>query len=249
MFNSKLVFVGKKKLEYYNGILIKADKGLHTQVALSIQDLVRGQPVSILDCGAGEGALSARLSDLGHDVTSIDIDQESFKCNKSKFTKINFDDPFEFDHFVKTNNNKFDVVLSTEVIEHIEDQWGYVRQLRKMLKPGGFLVITTPNTTSYLSRFDFLRKGQFQSFNDHALSYGHISPISPWELNLILSKTKFENILIKSAGTLPLLYVVPTREIIKSILMLLLRPFMSGFINGWCILATAQKPLIEKSEL
>ena len=104
------------------------------------------------------------------------------------------------------------------------------------------MVITTPNTTSYLSRFDFLRKGQFQSFNDHGLTYGHISPITPWELHLILNKSKLENVTIKPAGTLPLLYLVPTRELVKSLLMLFFIPFMKGVVNGWCILATAQKP-------
>ena len=100
MVNSKLFFIGRKKLEYYNGILIKADTGLHSQVAMKIQQLVNGKKSAILDCGAGEGALSARLSDLGHAVTAIDIDQESFKCEKAKFIKINFDDPLSFENFV-----------------------------------------------------------------------------------------------------------------------------------------------------
>jgi SAM-dependent methyltransferase len=246
MINSKLVFLGRKKPEYYNGILIKADTGLHAQVANTIQELVKGQKVSILDCGAGEGALASRLTDLGHKVTAIDIDEEAFRCPEAEFKKINFDDPSDFENFVKSNENKFDVVVSTEVIEHIEDQWGYARQLRKMLKPGGHLVITTPNTASYMSRFDFLRKGQFQSFNDHGLTYGHISPITPWELNLILSRCDLNNVTVKPAGTLPPLYLVPTREIIKSLIMLFARPFMRGPINGWCTMATAQKPLTDK---
>lgn len=246
MINSKFVFLGRKKPEYYNGILIKADTGLHAQVANTIQELVKGQKVSILDCGAGEGALASRLTDLGHKVTAIDIDEEAFRCPQAEFKKINFDDPSDFENFVKSNENKFDVVVSTEVIEHIEDQWGYARQLRKMLKPGGHMVITTPNTASYMSRFDFLRKGQFQSFNDHGLTYGHISPITPWELNLILSRCDLENVIVKPAGTLPPLYLVPTREIIKSLIMLLARPFMRGLINGWCTMATAQKPLVDK---
>jgi SAM-dependent methyltransferase len=246
MINSKLVFLGRKKPEYYNGILIKADTGLHAQVADTIQKLVKGQKVTILDCGAGEGALASRLTDLGHSVTAIDIDEEAFRCPQAEFKKINFDDPSDFENFVKSNENKFDVVVSTEVIEHIEDQWGYVRQLRKMLKPGGHMVITTPNTASYMSRFDFLRKGQFQSFNDHGLTYGHISPITPWELNLILSRCDLNNVTVKPAGTLPPLYLVPTREIIKSLIMLFARPFMRGPINGWCAMATAQKPLLGK---
>jgi SAM-dependent methyltransferase len=246
MINSKLVFLGRKKPEYYNGILIKADTGLHAQVANTIQELVKGQKVSILDCGAGEGALASRLTDLGHSVTAIDIDEEAFRCPQAKFKKINFDDPSDFENFVKCNGNKFDVVVSTEVIEHIEDQWGYARQLRKMLKPGGHMVITTPNTASYMSRFDFLRKGQFQSFNDHGLTYGHISPITPWELNLILSRCDLENVTVKPAGTLPPLYLVPTREVIKCIIMLFVRPFIRGPINGWCTMATAQKSMVDK---
>ena len=132
-----------------------------------------------------------------------------------------------------------------EVIEHVENPWEYVRLLKKCLKPDGYLFITTPNISSWLSRFVFLFTGQFVSFNDIAYgAYGHISPISGWELTKILEKEKFKQIEIVPESTLPAIWI--TRNllfVISTILSFFIRPFMRGITKGWCIIVTAKKGL------
>lgn len=238
----KYIFFGKKSPQYYNGLLIQADLGVHEKIADYISKHINAHG-SVLDLGAGEGALSARLADMGFSVTAADKEENNFKCKNARFHKVNFDDAEEIGNFVSNYENKFDVVMGIEVIEHVQDQWQYIRQLIKMVKPGGIVLVTTPNTTSWLSRLIFLFTGHFHQFSDKDLSYGHISPISSWELELILNNSGATEVEICSAGTLPPLYITGFNKIsLLGILIFPLRFIMSGILDGWCVMATARKP-------
>lgn len=235
------IFLGKKKPQFYNGLRMMCDLGLHEQVCDKlVSELPKGS--SILDFGAGQGALSDRLVDAGFNVTSVDIDEENFKTDKATFVKVNFDSNESIQNFVSLNTNRFDAVIGIEVIEHVEDQWNYVRQLIKVTKPGGLILVTTPNITSWLSRSIFFFTGKFHQFNDADLSYGHISPITEWELILNFKYANAQSIKTFSAGTLPTLYLTGFNKFtIFNILLLPIRLFMKGRLNGWCIMLTARK--------
>ncbi len=239
-------YFGNKSAGYYNGLRMKADRGLHDAIATEIQkDVPTGG--RILDFGAGEGALSERVADLGYDVIAVDINDQDFKSKKARFIKLDFNDKEKVDRFVRENNSAFDAVLGIEVIEHVEDQWNYVRQLLAMAKPGGLVIITTPNITSWLSRLMFLFAGRFHQFADSDLAYGHINPICSWRLGLILKQLDAEDIRTRRAGTLPPIYFggnkLSSRLAVGmlSLLMLPLYLVMKGVKDGWCVMAIARK--------
>ncbi len=239
-------YFGCKSPSFYNGLRIKADLGLHEEIAeVLVSNLPKG--ARILDLGAGEGALSERLSDLGFNVLAVDKNEQDFKSKKVPFQKVDFNDKMAVDHFVSSNKEAFDSVISVEVIEHVEDQWAYVRQLLTLTKSGGLVLITTPNITSWLSRVIFFSSGRFHQFLDTDLHYGHINPICPWRLKLILQQCGAQDIKIESAGTLPPIYFggnkIMTRLALGT-LSILLFPFnllMRGIKNGWCVMALAHK--------
>lgn len=241
-YRLRKVHVGRKQVRRYAGLLERADLDLHSQIAhVVLQQVPTG--AKVLDMGAGEGALSKRLQDGGLDVRAVDVDVAGFQAEAVPFEPLNFDDPLSVAAFVSRNDSAFDVVLGIEVIEHVENQWAYVRQLLRLLKPGGLIVITTPNVTSWLSRATFLFRGRFHQFADEDESYGHISPITPWELELILNRIGCEDVKIRSAGTLPPIYLSGfNAATLLSLLFLPLRPLLKGFLDGWCIMATARRP-------
>lgn len=236
------IFFGRKRVEYYKDLVINADLGLHEQIAVQ---LARYLPDggSVLDFGAGHGALSARLFDMGYDVTAADTNLDVFKAaGQVKFEQLNFDRVDEVERFVTFHRESFDVVCGIEVIEHLEDPWHYVRNLKSMLKPGGIMILTTPNVTSWLSRLIFLFRGRFHQFADVDLDYGHIAPISAFELDLILKREGMQRMEMFPAGTLPPLYFSSLRMTLISLVALLLRPFQSGILDGWCLMVVARKP-------
>jgi len=239
----KFIIFGNKKLQYYNGILIKADLGLHEQIEKKLKELL-STGSEILDVGAGEGALSERLSDAGFKVTALDINEKDFKSKKSKFCQLNFNDENELSNFSAQYTEKFDGVIGVEVIEHIENPWKYIDFMKRLIKPGGILLITTPNITSWLSRLIFLFEGRFHQFADGDLSYGHIAPISSWELRVVLKNSGFEKVEILPGGTLPFLWLVKDKRLLfYNFVSLIFRPFMRNIKNGWVIICTAQKPI------
>lgn len=237
-----IFYIGRKLQQSYKNLLIKADLGLHDQISEAIRKKVP-KGGRILDMGAGEGALAERLFDMGYKITAADKDAENFKSKNCDFFSINFDNPNEVDAFTLKHANQFDVVLGVEVIEHVQDQWKYARQLMAMAKPGGIILITTPNTTSWLSRMIFLLTGRFHQFADSDLSYGHINPVSPWEIDLIMKEAGAQNVEMIGAGTLPAIYITRSPKLLfLNLFALLLRPFSSGMLDGWCVMAIAKKP-------
>lgn len=73
----------------------------------------------------------------------------------------------------------FDLVVALEVIEHLESPLGFLRETAKLTRPGGYVVLTTPNVDNFPSRILFGLRGQLRgaSATDDP---GHISPILLW---------------------------------------------------------------------
>lgn len=237
----KYFFFGRKKPTFYKGLLIKADLDLHDQMADSVVAKIQKQ-AEILDLGAGEGAFSWRLHDLGYKVTALDVDELNFKCTEVNFNKIDFNNTIQVENYIDLNFQKFDAIICQEVIEHIENPWELMRLINKLLKPNGLVFLSTPNTTNWYSRLQFLIHGRFVQFGDADLDYGHISPITPWEISVIIKSTGFELIKIKEAGVLtPIFFDFNFKTFVFNLISLPLRIFQRGILNGWSIIIEARK--------
>lgn len=101
----------------------------------------RETELRICDLGCGRGWLSAYLSNFGQ-VTAVDFSQEAIERAGCQYPKVAFECA---NVLAYSTENKFDVVVSSEVIEHIEEQARYLRVISQILRPGGFLLLTCPN--------------------------------------------------------------------------------------------------------
>jgi 2-polyprenyl-3-methyl-5-hydroxy-6-metoxy-1,4-benzoquinol methylase len=61
-----------------------------------------------------------------------------------------------------------DVAVAIEVIEHLDSPRALVREMVRVVRPGGWIVVTTPNQLSALSLLTLVLKGRFSAFQDHA---------------------------------------------------------------------------------
>lgn len=117
-----------------------------------------GTDKKILDLGAGHGAFTKRLHDMGYEVAACDLFPEIFQFEEIECKKVDITQKFPYP------DNSFDIVIAVEVSEHIIDHEVFFRELSRILKPEGQLLLSTPNILSIKSRFRFLFTGFFYSF-------------------------------------------------------------------------------------
>jgi SAM-dependent methyltransferase len=132
-----------------------------------------------VDLGAGSGALAVRLRDLGLDVLAVDIDAEGFRA-PVPFLRLDLNDPTFARFLLAEGGGGFDLITAVEVIEHLESAIGFLRNVRRLLNPGGAAVITTPNVDNLPARAKWLVKGVLRGLDAQG-EKTHITPVV-WDL-------------------------------------------------------------------
>jgi len=108
----------------------------------------------VLDIPAGAGGESARLAQMGFRVFSIDLFPPLADSPATRWVRADCNAPLPF------RTGAFDAVLSREGIEHFENQAGFMRECARVLRPGGRIVVTTPNVMHLSARLSAMLTGQ-----------------------------------------------------------------------------------------
>jgi len=100
-----------------------------------------------------------------------------------------------------------DVVCAVETIEHLENPRAFMRELVRLTKPGGLVIVTTPNQLSWLSKLNLLLKNQFNAFQEGPGLYpAHLTALLEIDLIRIATECGLTNIKIdfSNQGRIPL---------------------------------------------
>ena len=100
---------------------------------------------SVLDVGCGNGYGSSILADKAKCVVGIDVEKEDIYNARHTYKKKNLKFILGGLSSKELINKKYDVVCSFEVIEHVNDQDGFVCGIKNLMKKSGISVISTPN--------------------------------------------------------------------------------------------------------
>ena len=97
----------------------------------------------ILEIGSGKGRLLSHLLRLGHDIRGVEPDRSSIAASRELYGEL----PLSAVDTVALpeTDGSLDIVLSFDVLEHIPDTDGHLREVRRVLKPGGYYLLQTPN--------------------------------------------------------------------------------------------------------
>jgi SAM-dependent methyltransferase len=131
-------------------------------------------PGKLLDFPAGSGWLRETLRGPGWEYHGADL---FTRPDLPNFRAANLDEPFPF------ADGEFDYVACLEGLEHIENYHHVLRECRRVLRPGGTLIVSTPNPLNVKSRLRYFWRGTFNGF-PHLIEmpaegeHVHVSPIN-----------------------------------------------------------------------
>jgi len=133
--------------------------GLHAGLADRVAALVpRDAP--ILDVGCGSGAWLQRLRQLGFTkLTGADHDTAQFALDGVRVCPADLDAERWFD-----DAPSYRLITAIEVIEHLQNIGNFLANAQRLLAPGGYLLLTTPNVHSLHARLRFLLTADVKQF-------------------------------------------------------------------------------------
>jgi 2-polyprenyl-3-methyl-5-hydroxy-6-metoxy-1,4-benzoquinol methylase len=118
------------------------------EVDFTVLYLKNNEKGRLLDVGCGNGTFIGKMQQLGWETEGIDFDPKAIEYCKSKGLKA-YTGGLESHKFP---SGSFDIITINHVIEHIHDTKKLIEECFRILKPGGKLVIATPNSDSFLFR-------------------------------------------------------------------------------------------------
>lgn len=155
----------------YKGIPIYAGYNLHEKVFELVTEYISNKDARILILGAGSGAFDQRLIDNGYtNLLAVEYHKELY-IPKSEVVSCDLNSDFD-------DLGKFDAIVAIEIIEHLENQFHFMRQIKNLLKKGGTSFVTSPNVESPISRIKFFLRGDMSCFTKtEVTATGHINPV------------------------------------------------------------------------
>lgn len=160
-----------------DAIVSKSMKGALVDVGCGTASLRRFLPASIKTY---VGVDIIRHADLDDDVELVEADLDGGRI------------PLESD--------SVDIVISAETIEHVENPRSFIRELLRLVRPGGWVLVTTPNQLSLLSKLTLLFKNQFNAFQ--ASDYpAHITALLEIDLLRIATELSLADIEVQYSNT------------------------------------------------
>jgi 2-polyprenyl-3-methyl-5-hydroxy-6-metoxy-1,4-benzoquinol methylase len=144
---------------------------------------------TVLDYGAGIGHLARLLLSLQRfdQVTAVDI----LPVPQDLAGRVAWIEQ-DLNFTLAGHEEAFDVVIAVEVIEHLENPRAMIRDLYRMLRPGGTAIVTTPNNESWRAIFALLIRGHYVAFGDTSYP-AHIVALLRKDLHRIFQEAKFHS--------------------------------------------------------
>jgi 2-polyprenyl-3-methyl-5-hydroxy-6-metoxy-1,4-benzoquinol methylase len=153
----------------------------------------------VLDLGAGDGAFAAELAAAGCAVIAVDVAEEALRRARARVPGL---DARQIDEGrpLPLGEDEVDVVWAGEVLEHVADVVGLLADVRRVLRWGGTLLVTTPNhgrlpvaALALAGRFD----AEFDPRADHLRFF------TAGSLRAMLVESGFAEVDVHSAGGVP----------------------------------------------
>lgn len=164
-----------------------------------------GPGLRVLDLGCGNGYIAGSLLAQGCEVTGVDASAQGIEIARETYPNGTWLQVVVDDSCPPLPGTPYDVVISTEVVEHLYAPKAWARAAHRSLRPGGLFICSTP----YHGYLKNLTLSVFDKWDRHANPMwdgGHIKLWSPRTLSKLLTRTGFEDIGWLGVGRAPWLW-------------------------------------------
>jgi ubiquinone/menaquinone biosynthesis C-methylase UbiE len=159
-----------------------------------------GRAPRVLDVGCGEGYFAAALERVGVEVVAVDVAAEPLRRALERHPDLDAR-LVESEAPLPLEDSSFDVVWAGETIEHVADTARWLSELRRVLRSGGVLALTTPDhgrlSRLWLALNASAFNARFDPRGDHLRFYTRDA------LAQLLADFGFEDVVVRAAGGLP----------------------------------------------
>jgi len=157
--------------DYYNDKAV--GYGMSSARKKCVMDLVPKEKKYILDIGCGKGVLAEALKKRGHRVAGVEISEKALKIAAKYLDEAHRFNIEDKEWPADLRNKKFDIIIASEVMEHLFSPDSFIRRAKRLLKDGGKMIITVPNFLYWRNRMKMLF-GFFEYRDEGILDFGHI---------------------------------------------------------------------------
>jgi 2-polyprenyl-6-hydroxyphenyl methylase/3-demethylubiquinone-9 3-methyltransferase len=149
---------------------------------------------TVLDVGAGEGAFSAALAEHGATPIAVDVADEPLRRLRARFPQLADVRRATAGAELPVADREVDAVWAGEVVEHVVDVGAFATELRRVLRPGGVALVTTPDHPWRLrARWALVPR----SFEEHVWPYAdHLRFFTRRTLRTVLEDAGFADVTI-----------------------------------------------------
>ncbi len=154
----------------------------------------------VLDVGCGDGHFAAALARARAEVVAVDVASEPLRRALERHPGLDVR-LIEAETTLPLEDSSFDMVWAGETIEHVADTSRWLSELRRTLRSGGMLAISTPNHGPLLRLWLALNAGAFQARFDPRGD--HLRFYTRRALADLLADFGFEDVTVRAAGGLP----------------------------------------------
>lgn len=187
----------KSGLNISHGYLLPTIKRLLTQKFESPAG------IRVFDLGCGNGCITHALSSEGYHVTGVDPSSEGIAMARQNYPSLDLHQGSGYDDLAALFG-QYDAVISLEVIEHLYDPRQFVKMVKKLLKPSGIAIISTPYH-GYWKNLALALTGKMDKHFTALWDHGHIKFWSIPTLRQLLEEQGFTGIEFLRVGRVPFL--------------------------------------------
>ena len=161
---------------------------------------------SICDLGCGNGHITGRLGPCGYQVTGVDASASGIQVARRTYSGVKFvESLIDRDLNARIESKDFDLVISSDVIEHLYRPSDLLEAAQSLLKPGGQILIGTPYH-GYLKNLALAATGKMDSHFSALHDGGHIKFFSVRTLSSLMASHGFEDLRFTFYGRAPWLW-------------------------------------------